>query len=65
MDELASELAKPLVLVAESHLNDPRFVQPREQGGYGLSSQWADDFHHALRTVLTGELDGYYPTTAR
>src|SRR5690606_12550917 len=24
------------------------------------SSQWSDDFHHALRTVLTGERDAYY-----
>lgn len=57
---LAQELDKPLVLVAESHLNDPRFVRPSELGGLGVDSQWSDDFHHALRTVLTGERDGYY-----
>lgn len=60
VDDLALELGKPLVLIAESHLNDPRFVQLRSQGGLGLSSQWSDDFHHALRTVLTGERDAYY-----
>lgn len=60
VDAAAERLGKPLVLVAESHLNDPRFVRPRQLGGYGLSSQWSDDFHHALRAVLTGELDGYY-----
>lgn len=60
VDALAKELDKPLVLVAESHLNDPRFVRARELGGLGLHSQWSDDFHHALRTVLTGEREGYY-----
>jgi maltooligosyltrehalose trehalohydrolase len=30
------------------------------QGGYGLDGQWSDDFHHALRVVLTGESHGYY-----
>jgi maltooligosyltrehalose trehalohydrolase len=29
-------------------------------GGYGINSQWSDDFHHALHSVLTGERDGYY-----
>ena len=29
-------------------------------GGYGIHSQWSDDFHHALHAVLTGERDGYY-----
>ncbi len=29
-------------------------------GGLGCDAQWADDFHHALRTLLTGERDGYY-----
>ncbi|HEU5074674.1 MAG TPA: malto-oligosyltrehalose trehalohydrolase [Polyangiaceae bacterium] len=60
VDELSLDLARPLVLIAESHLNDPRFVRLRSEGGLGLSSQWSDDFHHALRTVLTGERDSYY-----
>jgi maltooligosyltrehalose trehalohydrolase len=29
-------------------------------GGYGLSAQWSDDFHHALHAALTGERTGYY-----
>lgn len=57
---LSTELRKPLVLIAESNLNDPRFVRPATQGGFGLSSQWSDDFHHALRTLLTGDRSGYY-----
>jgi maltooligosyltrehalose trehalohydrolase len=48
------------IVIAESGLNDPRVMRPRDRGGYGCDAAWADDFHHALRTVLTGERDGYY-----
>ncbi len=51
---------RPLFLVAESDLNDPRLVRDREAGGYGLDAQWADDVHHALHATLTGERHGYY-----
>jgi maltooligosyltrehalose trehalohydrolase len=57
---LAAQLGRHLVLIAESDLNDPRVVRPPEIGGYGLTAQWSDDFHHALHTVLTGERSGYY-----
>jgi maltooligosyltrehalose trehalohydrolase len=48
------------IVIAESGLNDPRLVRPHEHGGYACDAAWADDFHHALRTPLTGETDGYY-----
>ena len=58
---LEAALARPLVLIAESDLNDPRVVTPREAGGYGIDAQWSDDFHHALFTVLCPkERTGYY-----
>ncbi|WP_116114995.1 malto-oligosyltrehalose trehalohydrolase [Austwickia chelonae] len=47
-------------LVAETDRNDPRTVQPREQGGLGMDGQWADDVHHGWHAVLTGEDQGYY-----
>jgi maltooligosyltrehalose trehalohydrolase len=47
-------------VIAESGLNDPRVMRPVERGGYGCDSAWADDFHHALRTLVTDERDGYY-----
>jgi maltooligosyltrehalose trehalohydrolase len=28
--------------------------------GYACDAAWADDFHHALRTLVTGDRDGYY-----
>jgi maltooligosyltrehalose trehalohydrolase len=58
--ELAAQLGRPLVLVAESDLNDPRLVRPPAAGGLGLDAAWSDDLHHALHVALTGERDGYY-----
>jgi maltooligosyltrehalose trehalohydrolase len=57
---LAAELGRPLTLIAESDLNDPRIVSRRDAGGYGINAQWSDDFHHALHAALTGETFGYY-----
>jgi maltooligosyltrehalose trehalohydrolase len=57
---LAARLNRELVLVAESDLNDPRLVTSREAGGYGLTAQWSDDFHHAVHAAVTGERQGYY-----
>jgi maltooligosyltrehalose trehalohydrolase len=56
---LEAEVGRNLAVIAESDLNLPRIVMPREAGGYGLDAQWNDDFHHALHTILTGEKAGY------
>jgi maltooligosyltrehalose trehalohydrolase len=48
------------LVIAESGMNDPKVTRPPETGGWGHDAQWSDDFHHALRTLLTGERDGYY-----
>lgn len=60
IETLEAHLGRHLFLIAESDLNDPRIVWPRETGGYGLRAQWNEDFHHALHAVLTGETSGYY-----
>ncbi|MCX4978977.1 malto-oligosyltrehalose trehalohydrolase [Streptomyces sp. NBC_00620] len=65
VDGLAADLGRPLFLVAESDLNDPRLITSREEGGLGLHAQWNDDFHHVLHTALTGETQGYYADFAR
>ncbi len=57
---LAAHLGRPLELIAESDLNDPTLITPREGGGYGLDAQWSDDFHHGVHVALTGETEGYY-----
>jgi maltooligosyltrehalose trehalohydrolase len=60
VESLSTHLGRPLSLIAESDLNDPKLITPREAGGYGLPAQWDDDVHHALHTLLTGERQGYY-----
>ncbi|MBV8930889.1 MAG: malto-oligosyltrehalose trehalohydrolase [Mycobacteriaceae bacterium] len=59
-DGLAEQLGRPLSLIAESDLNDPRLITPRDRGGYGLAAQWDDDIHHAIHTAVSGERQGYY-----
>jgi maltooligosyltrehalose trehalohydrolase len=57
---LGKELGRPLLLIAESDLNDPRLIRPPSRGGYGLDAHWEDDFHHAIHRYFTGETEGYY-----
>jgi maltooligosyltrehalose trehalohydrolase len=56
----AKRLNRQVLLFPESAANDSRLIRSRELGGYGFDAQWNDDFHHALRGVLTGERGGYY-----
>ncbi len=48
------------LVIAELDLNDPRYIHPPSRGGYGLDGQWVDEFHHALRALLTGDRSSYY-----
>jgi maltooligosyltrehalose trehalohydrolase len=59
-DALSAHLGRPLTLIAESDMNDPKLIMPREAGGYGLTAQWSDDYHHSVHVALTGETTGYY-----
>lgn len=58
--EFSTQKKKPFYLIAESNLNDTKITRPKETGGYGIDSQWCDDLHHSLHTLLTGERTGYY-----
>jgi maltooligosyltrehalose trehalohydrolase len=60
VSSLSATVGRPLILIAESDLNDPTLITSREAGGDGLDAQWSDDFHHALHVTLTGETTGYY-----
>lgn len=54
----AARAAKPnALLIAETNENDVTYLLP---DGYGFDAVWADDFHHALRSVLVGDNEGYY-----
>ena len=63
--ELAASLGRTVAVIAESDLNDVRVIAPSAEGGYNLDAQWNDDFHHALRVVLTDERGGYYKDFGR
>jgi maltooligosyltrehalose trehalohydrolase len=52
--------AEPALVIAESGLNDPKVMRDAGRGGWGCDAAWADDFHHALRVLLTGDREGYY-----
>ncbi len=43
VESLQTRLGRPLILIAESDLNDPRIVTPREGGGLGIDAQWSDE----------------------
>ncbi|MEV7693822.1 malto-oligosyltrehalose trehalohydrolase [Microbacterium sp. NPDC089189] len=60
VDALSAHVGRPLTLIAESDMNDPTLILPREAAGYGLTAQWSDDWHHAVHVALTGETVGYY-----
>jgi len=45
---------------AESELNDVKYIDSFEKGGYGIDAVWCDDLHHAIHGLVTGEKGGYY-----
>jgi maltooligosyltrehalose trehalohydrolase len=60
VDAFAARTGRKISLIAESDLNDARVLRARCQGGMQMASQWSDDFHHSVHTLLTGETSGYY-----
>ncbi|HYO86785.1 MAG TPA: malto-oligosyltrehalose trehalohydrolase [Dermatophilaceae bacterium] len=60
VDRLAEAIGRRLWVIAESDRNDPATVRRRDEGGQGLTAQWADDVHHGLHVALTGDTQGYY-----
>ncbi len=58
--EVGEILGREVHVIAESDLNDPRIIRPKEIGGYSVDAQWADDFQHSVHSYLTGERFGYY-----
>ncbi len=57
--ELARESGRRIHVVAESDLEHRKVVDP-PPAGWGCSAMWADDFHHALHALLTGERGAFY-----
>ena len=52
VERLGATLGREFYLIAESDLNDPTVIRPLEAQGYGMDSQWSDDFHHSLFTLI-------------
>jgi len=60
VNKLMAITQKVHYLIAECDLNDTRFINPTEEQGYGMNTQWIDEFHHALRVTAGQEQNGYY-----
>ena len=60
VNELNKYSGKSHFLTGECDLNDTKYIEPFEKGGYDLDAQWCDEFHHALHALVTGETDGFY-----
>jgi maltooligosyltrehalose trehalohydrolase len=62
VEELAARVHRELpgrFVVAEKPRLDPDLL------AMGVDGQWADDFHHSLHVLLTGERQGYYAPYGR
>jgi maltooligosyltrehalose trehalohydrolase len=62
-EHLVAALARrtePAFVIAESGMNDPKVMRDVMRGGWECDAAWADDFHHSLRVLLTGDHEGYY-----
>lgn len=59
-DRLEAKTGRKYTLIAELDLNDRKYIDPPEKGGFGLDKQWVDEFHHSLHSLVTGERNGYY-----
>ncbi|HEX4934423.1 MAG TPA: hypothetical protein VFV33_14640, partial [Gemmatimonadaceae bacterium] len=55
----AKEQGRAGHIIAESDLNDRKLVEPPPDG-WGVSTVWADDLHHAVHALLTGEDASFY-----
>ena len=59
-DLLMQQTGRVHYLIAESDLNDPKYISPVENNGLGMDAQWVDEFHHALRVASGQPKTGYY-----
>ncbi len=53
--DVAASFSPPRILIAEDERNDPSVAT-----AHRIDAIWADDFHHVVHVLLTGERDGYY-----
>ncbi len=58
-DAQAAQLGRAAWIIAESDLNDVRVLHSEHEGGHAIHGQWLDEFHHSVRTYLTGANRAY------
>jgi maltooligosyltrehalose trehalohydrolase len=59
-DALSEHTRRKYILIGEIDLNDTKYINSLETGGFGLNKQWCDEFHHSIHSLVTGERNGYY-----
>ncbi len=57
--EIRAGIKHPVHLVLEHEENRASILRARADAP-GFDGQWADDFHHCVHVLLTGESEGYY-----
>ncbi|MCU7549672.1 malto-oligosyltrehalose trehalohydrolase [Chitinophagaceae bacterium LB-8] len=60
VNDLMKETGRTHYLMVELDLNDTRYIDQLEKGGYGMDAQWVDEFHHSLRVTAGGSRYGYF-----
>jgi maltooligosyltrehalose trehalohydrolase len=65
VQEVARRQDRTVHAIAESNQNDVRLIDPADRHGCGLDGVWSDDFHHSVRALLSGNVEGYYQDFGR
>jgi maltooligosyltrehalose trehalohydrolase len=65
VQQVARQQTRTVHVIAESNQNDVRLIDPPSRRGLALDGVWSDDFHHSVRALLTGDLEGYYQDFGR
>ncbi len=60
LQQFAASQNRIVHFIAECDRNDPRFIDPVKRNGIGFNAAWADDFHHSVHALLTGNRSGYF-----
>jgi len=60
VDQLSKLKGRNFYLIIECDLNDTKYINPQQKQGYGMDTQWLDEFHHSLRVAAGQQREGYY-----
>ncbi len=60
IQDFSKEKGRDFYLIAENDLKNPNALPFNKLNSYGIHSQWCDDLHHCIHSLLTHEHKGYY-----